>query len=322
MNNSHDDVIIENASRLSKDVYHGYILLSYMHLFVDHITTVDCSFLDQTFGLMGMSWIVDVILERDLDHQGMVMDFGEVKKKIKHIIDSSLDHTLLVPVQCPNTNIEKHESSYYVECRFNKGRIEYSAPVESISLLEGNTTNAELLEAYLQQTITEALPDEQLSIYVHLRKEDIKGASYGYSHGLKKHGGDCQRMAHGHRSQIKIIESVERQNDLEQIFSQRWNGIYVGQKEDLVQTFEEGGISYNVFAYEASQGSFRLTIPDSCCTLIDDETTVENIAEHICSTLCAETKKKLIVHAYEGVNKGAIAYHQEAKQQILDFYRH
>jgi 6-pyruvoyl-tetrahydropterin synthase len=49
-------------------------------LFVDHLTVTYFSYLDFERGIVGESWIVDIELTGNLDNQGMVFDFGRVKK--------------------------------------------------------------------------------------------------------------------------------------------------------------------------------------------------------------------------------------------------
>lgn len=279
-----------------------------MQLFVNHLSNIDCSCFDSEFGLIGASWIVDVILEGDLDNQGMVMDFGDVKEKIKNIIDDSIDHTLVVASKSSNITITKEQSYCKVQYEFSKGKIEHISPNEAVSLIDVDVLTLQVLEKFLEKLIKDSITDYSLLVKIKLRKEDIQGASYVYSHGLKQHQGNCQRIAHGHRSQIKIMEDGKRSDILEKEWSNLWNGKYLANRVDVKESFVDNEVDYTVFEYSSSQGKFELTIPKICCYLIDNETTIEHLSQHICDALSNKTGNKFKIFAYEGINKGAISY--------------
>ena len=128
-------------------------------------------------------------------------------------------------------------------------------------------------------------------------------------HGLKKHLGNCQRIAHGHRSPIRIDRNGHRDHDLERRWAKLWRDIYVGSEEDVVRRHVgEAGVRYVTFEYEANQGEFALTLPEERVYMLDTDTTVELIAAHMADKLKVEFPTDTIrVRAYEGVGKGAIA---------------
>ena len=290
-----------------------------MQLFVKDLTVIDASYLCPQRGMVGHSWIVDVLLIGDLDSQSMVLDFGLVKKKIKQVIDQEVDHKLLVPKENLGVTLAMPEEGMIsLTMATALGAIHLYCPEQGLALLPTDAIDRYSITAYLIAAIQKTLPVNIEQLKLTLREEVIATPSYHYSHGLKKHDGNCQRIAHGHRSMIEIWQDGARNHDLEAGWAKRWQDIYLGSTEDQV-TIAELSHAHNSpaiteqdhygFSYRAQQGLFELAIPKTQVELIDSDTTVECLASYIVSCLKNEQplSSPLKVIAYEGVGKGAIA---------------
>lgn len=277
-------------------------------LFVQNLTVIDFSYLDAERGMLGESWIVDLELDGDLDAAGMVFDFGLVKKQIKQHLDNVLDHKLAVPTESPALNQLEITATVNLAWRYPAGVIEMQAPNCSTATIPAESITIASATPWLEERLKEVLPSNVQQARLHLRTEELGAASYyHYSHGLKKHDGNCQRIAHGHRSGISITVDGTKSSEWENEWAHRWHDIYIATREDLQRTVEILSKPHYSFHYEASQGTFSLTIPQSACYLIDTDTTVEYLAEHIANITAEETGKDVMVRAFEGVGKGAIA---------------
>ena len=278
-------------------------------LFVNHLTVLDFSFIDPDHGILGESWIVDVELHGRLDEQGMVFDFGDVKKQVRDAVEDLIDHKLIVPATLPNYQMQIHDEQADLRWQDTQGRqYVHISPLQAIERLEQGPVTQENLTPLLQQAAMRVVPDNVTEILITLRQEEINGASYQYSHGLKKHQGNCQRIAHGHRSRLKIYRNGKRDPLLEKAWALKWKHIYIGTESDLLKRYNEQGIDYCQFGYDAEQGRFELSLPARQVYLITTDSTVEHIAEHIACTLKQEDPDHTFtVKAYEGVMKGAIA---------------
>lgn len=273
-----------------------------LQLFIEKLTVIDCSYLHSARGLIGESWIVDITLKGTQDYQGMLMDFGVVKKDIKRLIDENIDHKLLVPAKKTSITAENTNTSIKFKCD-NGFVIHHSSPQSALCIIESAEVNETSVTNYIINLIKAHLSDNITEVAVNIYNEDIAGAYYHYSHGLKKHDGNCQRIAHGHRSQIKIWENNVRNQALEQDWADKFKDIYIATKDDI-KSSDDNTIE---FFYHSEQGRFSLTIPKKQCYIIDTDSTVENIAEHICRTLKNNNpQNNYTVQAYEGTGKGAI----------------
>lgn len=279
------------------------------HLFVDNLTVIDFAYLDPNRGLVGESWIADVVLGGELDEQGMVFDFSNVKRTIKRVIDERVDHRLVVPRGYAGVAWTEEEPETFTWTLTDGSRIVHRSPDEAVAWLSAERVVPSAVAALLERELMAVLPGNVTDVEVHLREEVIEGPYYHYVHGLKKHLGNCQRIAHGHRSPIRIDRNGHRDYELEKRWSTLWQDIYVGSEEDVTQRWvAEDGVAYVTFEYEANQGEFALTLPENRVYMMETDTTVELIAAHMADQLKAEFPGDAIrVKAYEGVGKGAIA---------------
>lgn len=274
-------------------------------LFVDNLTVIDFTFLHALRGLVGESWIVDVELHGTLDAQGMVFDFGHVKKTLKQEIDRLADHRLLLPEAMPGLEIiDLPDGNLRIVREHNGERLLIECPPVAVLRLATAEIELQGLGSFLVTLLKRVVPANIERIVVHLREEVIDGAHYHYSHGLKKHDGACQRIAHGHRSRIEISENGARNAVLEKRWSGFFRDIYIGTTDDMTYTSCQENFC---FGYVSREGRYLLELNRRHVYLIDTDSTVEHIAQHIADALKREYPlREYRVKAYEGVGKGAI----------------
>ncbi|MFN1532768.1 6-carboxytetrahydropterin synthase [Vibrio jasicida] len=291
-----------------------------MNLFVKDLTVIDASYLCATRGMVGESWILDVVMHGDLNEMSMVLDFSKVKKQIKQLVDEHVDHRLLVPLKNSAVHSARVKAGYsQVDLIRGEKSIHLNCPDEAFCFIEAEAISIESVTEHIHKVLIGHLPSNVASIDVTLRHEQINGAYYHYTHGLKKHDGNCQRIAHGHRSPIEILTDGERDTAREHAFAQRWQDIYLASIEDLVEIghleLSEHASLINCdthfgFRYTTSQGDFQLAIAHSETEVLDTDTTVELLAVFIANDIAPSLAKgqSLQVIAYEGVGKGAMAF--------------
>ena len=277
-------------------------------LFVNNLTVIDFSYFDYQRGILGESWQVNIELSGDLNEQGMLFDFGHVKKQIKELIDTHLDHCFVISQQVKNLFTKTESGICELSWRNVMGYYQHISPADSVVVIDAKTITPKSISEYLEAIILKSLPTNVSGIKISLEEETIEGAYYHYSHGLKKHEGNCQRIVHGHRSRIEIYENHKRNFTLEDYWAACFRNIYIGTREDISKELEIDNKPHITFSYEAAQGHFSVTLPKKRVYLIDSDSTVELIAQHIAqSCFDKEPSNYYKVKAFEGIGKGAIA---------------
>lgn len=273
-----------------------------MSLFVKQLTHIDVSLWCSQRGLVGCSWLVDAVLDGELGEDGMLFDFGEVKPWIKRTLDSGLDHTLLVPTQAPGVTVTECPEGVCVRTTIPYP-MEVRGPKEAFSLLPWHAIELDTVAEHLSQQLTEQRPKNVHQVTLTLSDEAIEGAAYGYTHGLKRHQGNCQRIAHGHRSRLHIFQQGARQPKLEQQWAAWLDNRYLLEEADITSQEKD----FLTCSYRAAQGDFSITLPATLCAVLPGPTTVENIAAWLAKEVSTQSGIATRIQAFEGINKGAIA---------------
>ncbi len=278
-------------------------------LFVDQLTVIDASRLDEERGLVGESWIVDVELEGDLNVQGMILDFSDLKSKTKRAVDGGFDHRLLLPTRHPGCRIKHKHDCVEVSFRLSSGtHIRHISPACAVGEIPATTVDADTVAAAIEAELRPELPGNIARLQIRLRHEPTDSPVFHYSHGLRQHAGACQRIAHGHRSRIEISRDGVRDPQLESRWAELWKDIYIGTKPDLVEQSTAEGVNHCRFGYRTEEGEFELELPQRHCYLIESDSTVENLARYTAESLKREFPASAFrVRIFEGVGKGAIS---------------
>ena len=274
-------------------------------LFVNKLTNIDFSFLHPYQGLVGESWLLDIQLKGSLNEEGMVLDFGLVKKAVRDYVDTSIDHCLVVPKDYEGCKLFENDGRLTIDFTLADGRsIKHTSVASAVCLLEADVVSTDTVTTNILQALSEVIPENVEELDIQLYPQPGLDLFYRYSHGLRKHQGNCQRIAHGHRSDLKIFIDDQEDINWRNYWFEHWEDIYIGTRHHVVDESD----SHLHFQYEAEQGVFELSLPKAVCYLIDNESTVENIAQHLADeTAKLNPGKQVKIMAFEGIGKGAIA---------------
>ncbi|ADN77445.1 conserved hypothetical protein [Ferrimonas balearica DSM 9799] len=287
-----------------------------MKLFVNDLTVIDSSVVHVERGIVGESWIVDLQLSGDLNNESMVLDFGIVKKQIKSLIDELVDHCLLVPASASSLEFCQEPERTWVKNNHSRHATFYvQGPEQAFCFIDADSIDEQSVSLFLEESILPQLPSNVQGLKLTLRSEQIDEPYYHYSHGLKKHSGNCQRIAHGHRSRVRVFNDGQLDRELQTLWAKRWEDIYLITEDDIAEVEAMSMHAQDIrlenaigASYVSPQGYFEILLPVERVEVMVADSTVECIAEYIATRLAElRPNHKIEVHAFEGVGKGAIA---------------
>ena len=118
--------------------------------------------------LHGHNYYVSVEVGGKLDEKFFVIDFMELKKELKAIVEP-LDHYILVPTQAADIKIKQKGDS--IEVTTPKKR--YVFPTSDVSLLPLPATTSELLAKYIHDKLKEIYSNKQILVKVGESKSSM-----------------------------------------------------------------------------------------------------------------------------------------------------
>lgn len=276
-----------------------------LSLFYEHITNIDYAFINNDGLPEGNSLIVGAEILGQMDRKGILYDFSLAKNKIKSIIDNSCDHALVIPED------------------FNFNSFKYNAPESAFCKLNHPEISITTLKYYLEKKILAEAPENIIKIKISLSNgQNDEATCFGYTHGLKNHAGNCQRLIHGHMGKIKILVNRKREREIETkliekylkgpLYFASWDD--VDNKKEISATCQEKkplgryeSIPNVNLKYRTKQGEFEATFPGNMVYFLNSETTIENLSIHFVRIIKKMTDKNdsVTICMYEGIGKGA-----------------
>lgn len=274
-------------------------------IFLNNLTTVDFAFYQADQGIYGESFQLDAELTGLIDHQGFVLDFSVAKKSIKKYVDDVLDHKLAVPAQFAPKAAD-NTARLALELPTKHGQITYTCPPSAVVAVHTESITRTALEAFLADGLRTVLPDTLTEIRIFLREDPrwVNEANYRYTHGLQYHAGNCQRLYHGHRNPIEVYEDGNRARDVESWLA----GEFAGRHFIARPTIQDETADTYTVAYLSDQGHFGSNLPKAIAIVLEDEPSVEHIANYAKKIAQREFPgRSFRIKAYEGLNKGAFS---------------
>lgn len=301
-------------------------------IFVEKLVNLDFTYFHLTRGLVGETLLVDFTLAGDQNDQGMVLDFGHVKRQIVESLEQAIDHKLVLPVSDTDSNVKIiaddtliGNSKIFLKDAHHE--YELSMPAAGYSALPLREINANTLTSYLLEHLHQQSwwePSWQATLTLQPERLADNTPFFQYTHGLPKHDGACQRIAHGHRSKLEIFHNQQLDHARMERWCNQWRDIYLGNRQDIASEGAIGGQPSYRFSYVSAEGHYTLEIPKVRCYLLDTETTIENIAQHLANAVGVDIQRtsnstdnetaeqgkaaEISTRVYEGYQKGAMGH--------------
>ena len=118
------------------------------------------------------------------------------KKLIKSIIDEEVDHKLLVPTECPLVHVHALDNDESTVDPLRPGRaIHLRCPTQGFAFIPAPQVDKESVTRYLLGYWPSVCPATSGDLSRRCARSASRAPSTTTAYGLKKHDGNCQRIA-------------------------------------------------------------------------------------------------------------------------------
>lgn len=297
-------------------------------MFLRNITCIDHAVIDKRGLIFGGSYHLNAIVTGEVDeHEQVVVDFSTVKKQIKAIIDDNengFDHKLwiiddysiaeIIPMSDGYVFIKTPHFSLRVPSnaikRFGEETTRESGWLGDRFNIKSRKTAA--IQKQLEEELNRLNNTTSIRVEVELTQK-VFGSNpviFTYFHGLKNSTSwGCNNIAHGHTSFVEVEDDQGvRLSEMEKMIAFYLNSAMLVFSENIEA-------ASGIISYTTPRGKFELSCSDTPKKIIiDKETTIENIVEHVCEVLAVplEFAGAYKVFISEGLQKGAVKllYHK------------
>ena len=236
-------------------------------IFIKQLTNIDFAYLKKG-NPFGETLIVDVAVYGNNSSKGLVIDFFNIKKKIRAVLDK-FDHKVLTKSKL------EIASKWVIAFDYSRKKLEHR----------------------INRLINIKLPKNVKRIKLSLRKETGDFCFFSYTHGLKFHQGSCYNPLHGHYNKFEIFRNGKKFRRGEKWIYEKYlaKSPYIADIDYLRDEKKD----YYILGYD----TYRIKVKKTKVIFIDGYPTIENIAGYF-YTLLQKKFSNIGVVFYEGISKG------------------
>lgn len=310
-------------------------------LFIGNLTQIDYAYVHSTkLTIVGGSLNLSVEVTGNIEPvENVVVDFGTIKKKIKHLIDDKeegFDHKIWVPEK--HGGIDDFETWTVpgeVSCEriamfpYGDGRVVVSTPLFTLACPRNaikvckcdSILISDSIRDYLEEKLNIEYPNSDIKVKVFLTNRPVLPfdnqpgyeTSFTYVHGLKNSTSwGCQNIAHGHESWLLFVNEYGEVIFPTPEFKLKIEDYLDGRMfiwRENVSRDDDNGL---MIEYDTPRGAFYLVLDKASIRthIIETETTVEHLAEWFVSFFEEDVREMVklgatSVYFSEGLVKGA-----------------